>query len=121
DALRSVRWDGRIYPLGKDQHRARYEGAQPLAFFCVDDSVHDRHDRFAHFRDYPLGRVLSLALSFVLGGRFLLLGNELFDRWLWGCRSTASLATVRSGRGRYRCVHVRPLGERTLRDSGAVG
>jgi hypothetical protein len=121
DAVVPVRWNGPPHPLGEDQHRAKDGRARPVAFRRAYGSVHNCDDGFAHFGDSAVGRVLSLALSSIMGVFLLLLGHQLFDRWLWGRCSPANLALPGPSRGRYRCADVWPVRERPVRYPSPVG
>jgi hypothetical protein len=105
---------GHSYPLGKSLYCARNPGTELLEFLRAYDPVHDCNDRFAPAADSDVGRVLSLALSSIMGVLLLFLGHELFDRWIWRCCSTASLAYPGSGRGLHWDADVWSVCERSV-------
>ena len=49
-----------------------------------------------------------------MGIRLLLLGQQLFDRWLWRCGLTGALADVGAGGEHYGRVDVWNIGQRSV-------
>ena len=64
--------------------------------------------------------VLSLPLFPTMGICFLLLGNELYDRRLWRCRSAADVADHGSGGKHHGRADVRVLRQLAVRHSDSA-
>ena len=86
-----------------------------MAFRRAYGSVRSRDDRSANLGDFGLGLLLSLEMSFIVGGCFLFLSRQLLDRWLRGRSSPADLALPRTSRGPYWNADVWHVRERTVR------
>jgi hypothetical protein len=114
-AVAPVRRNGPPHSLGKGFHSERDPSAKPVAFHPAYDSLHNCDDCFAHFADSAVGRVLSLALSSNLGVLLLFLGQQLFDRRLWGHCSPARLALCGPSRKRHWHTYVWQVRERPFR------
>ena len=109
-AFVAVRWDGRGDRLGKTQFCARRSQGRADPFRHAHDAIDDCVHWFTRIRDSDLDCLLSLALFSIMGICLLLLGCQLCDRRLRGCRSTADMADLGTGGKHHRCPDVRLIG-----------
>ena len=70
-------------------------------------AIHEPACLPAHTRYSVVGVVLSLEVLSTLGTGFLLFGNQLFDRRLWGSCSSNGVASDWFHRSSYGCADVR--------------
>jgi len=115
NALDPVCRNGRPYSLDKDLYYAANKETKSVALGSAYGSLRRHDDCFAHPGDSGVGRLLSLEMSFSVGGVFLFFSRQLLDHWQRGRSSPTDLAFLRASRGPYRNADVRHVRERTFR------
>src|SRR6266851_6023905 len=58
-------------------------GLDPMDVGCPHDPFRDCDGCLARSANSPVGRLLSMAMSSIMGVLLLFFGHQLFDCWLW--------------------------------------
>jgi len=114
DTLAAERWNGSPHSLGKKLHRTGNQGTRSVDVGCPHDPLHDRDGCLAHSANSIVGRLLSLAISSIMGVRVLFFGHQLLDRWIRGHCSPESVANLGTNGERYGRPDVWYIGERPV-------
>src|SRR5260370_7168352 len=95
--------------MGKTQVCARSSQARGDPFRHPRDAIDDYVHWLGPFGDSALGGLLSLALFYISGICFFLLGCHLSARWLRPCRSSLHFPPLRTHATHHHLAPIRSL------------